>query len=109
MLDLARHIVNQKTADFEPEKFEDHYEQALKELVGGKLSGKTIGPTPRPRADNVVNLMDAEEAAQGCRRPKGDAPPHRWKRRLGKESHKVRACTGSSEGWLKPFRFAQAV
>jgi non-homologous end joining protein Ku len=29
MLDLARHIVNQKTADFEPENFEDHYEQAL--------------------------------------------------------------------------------
>ena len=59
MLDLARHIVNQKTADFEPEKFEDNYEQALKELVDAKLSGKTIGPTPRPRADNVVNLMDA--------------------------------------------------
>src|SRR5215510_14298200 len=59
MLDLARHIVNQKTADFEPEKFEDHYEQALKELVGAKLSGKTIGPKPQPRADNVVNLMDA--------------------------------------------------
>jgi DNA end-binding protein Ku len=59
MLDLARHIVNQKTADFEPEKFEDHYEQALKELVDAKLSGKTIGPKPQPRADNVVNLMDA--------------------------------------------------
>ena len=59
MLDLARHIVNQKTADFEPEKFEDHYEQALKELVGAKLSGKTIGPKPVQRADNVVNLMDA--------------------------------------------------
>ena len=24
MLDLAKHIVNQKTAHFEPEKFEDH-------------------------------------------------------------------------------------
>jgi non-homologous end joining protein Ku len=27
MLDLAKHIVNQKTADFEPAKFEDHYEE----------------------------------------------------------------------------------
>ena len=26
MLDLAKHIVTSKTADFEPEKFEDHYE-----------------------------------------------------------------------------------
>jgi DNA end-binding protein Ku len=73
MLDLARHIVNQKTADFEPEKFEDHYEQALKELVRAKLSGKTIGPTPRPRADNVVNLMDALRqsiASDASKKPK---------------------------------------
>jgi DNA end-binding protein Ku len=33
MLDLAKHIVNQKTADFEPEKFEDYYEEALTELI----------------------------------------------------------------------------
>jgi len=29
MLDLAWHIVNQKTGTFDPEKFEDHYETAL--------------------------------------------------------------------------------
>src|SRR6266478_6524904 len=29
MLDIDTHIVNQKTAHFEPEKFEDHYETAL--------------------------------------------------------------------------------
>ncbi|MCP1744029.1 non-homologous end joining protein Ku [Bradyrhizobium barranii subsp. barranii] len=28
MLDLARHIINQKTGTFDPEKFEDHYETA---------------------------------------------------------------------------------
>ncbi|MET4294800.1 hypothetical protein ACVW1A_007865 [Bradyrhizobium sp. LB1.3] len=28
MLDLARHIVNQKAGNFEPEKFEDHYDGA---------------------------------------------------------------------------------
>ena len=31
MLDLARHIVNQKIVDFEPKKFEDHYEEAVSE------------------------------------------------------------------------------
>src|SRR5438045_3994284 len=59
MLDLAKHIVNQKTADFEPEKFEDHYEEALVELINAKRNGRTIRAKPRPRADNVVNLMDA--------------------------------------------------
>ena len=33
MLDLAKHIVNQKAGDFEPEKFEDRYEEALTELI----------------------------------------------------------------------------
>src|SRR6266404_9782382 len=59
MLDLAKHIVNQKSSTFEPEKFEDHYEEALTELINAKRQGKTIGPKPRPRAENVVDLMDA--------------------------------------------------
>jgi DNA end-binding protein Ku len=59
MLDLAKHIVNQKTAEFEPEKFEDHYEEALTELINAKRNGKTIAAKPRPRGENVVDLMDA--------------------------------------------------
>jgi DNA end-binding protein Ku len=59
MLDLAKHIVNQKAATFEPGKFEDHYESALTELINAKRNGKTIGAKPRPRGENVVDLMDA--------------------------------------------------
>jgi DNA end-binding protein Ku len=59
MLDLAKHIVTQKAADFEPEKFEDHYEEALTELINAKRNGKTIAAKPRPRGENVVDLMDA--------------------------------------------------
>jgi DNA end-binding protein Ku len=44
MLDLARHIVNQKSGTFEPEKFEDRYETALVELINSKRSGKPITP-----------------------------------------------------------------
>src|SRR5207237_5593181 len=59
MLDLAKHIVNQKAADFQPEKFEDHYEEPLTELINAKRKGKTVGPRPRPSGGNVVDLMDA--------------------------------------------------
>src|SRR5438067_6566648 len=59
MLDLAKHIVNQKAGDFEPEKFEDHYEEALTELINAKRQGKTIAHKPRPSGANVVDLMDA--------------------------------------------------
>src|SRR6201747_3100516 len=36
MLDLARHIVESKAGHFEPDKFEDHYEAALQELLDNK-------------------------------------------------------------------------
>src|SRR6266850_6785170 len=59
MLDLAKHIVNQKSSTFEPERFEDHYEEALTELINAKRQGKTISPRARPSGGNVVDLMDA--------------------------------------------------
>src|SRR5215831_5740662 len=39
MLDLAKHIVERKSGAFEPEKFEDHYESALIDLINRKRSG----------------------------------------------------------------------
>ena len=65
MLDLAKHIVNQKTAQFEPEKFEDHYEAALIDLIDKKRAGQPIAPKARPATGNVVNLMDALRASLG--------------------------------------------
>jgi DNA end-binding protein Ku len=65
MLDLARHVVNQKAGRFEPERFEDHYETALIELINQKRAGKTIRPKERPKRENVVDLMDALRKSVG--------------------------------------------
>src|ERR1700709_2362526 len=59
MLDLARHIVEQKSATFEPDKFEDQYETALIDLINQKRAGKPIVAKERPSGENVVDLMDA--------------------------------------------------
>jgi DNA end-binding protein Ku len=60
MLDLAKHIVEQKSASFEPEKFEDHYEAALTDLINKKRSGAHIAANAAPKTGgNVINLMDA--------------------------------------------------
>ncbi len=60
MLDLARHIVETKTGAFDPARFEDHYEDALTDLINRKRNGETIKAPAAPRkADNVINLMDA--------------------------------------------------
>ncbi|MGX1007084.1 DNA end-binding protein Ku [Bradyrhizobium japonicum] len=65
MLDLARHIVEQKAGNFEPGKFEDQYETALVELINQKRAGKPITPKERPRGENVVDLMEALRKSVG--------------------------------------------
>jgi DNA end-binding protein Ku len=65
MLDLARHIVDQKSGSFEPDKFEDQYETALIDLINQKRAGKPITPKERPRGENVVDLMEALRKSVG--------------------------------------------
>jgi DNA end-binding protein Ku len=65
MLDLAKHIVNQKSGRFEPSKFEDQYETALVDLINKKRSGQPITPKERPAAGNVVDLMEALRRSVG--------------------------------------------
>src|ERR1700729_4125609 len=58
MLDLAKHIVNQKSGSFEPD--EDRYENALVELLNQKRKGEPVRTGAKPRdTGNVINLMDA--------------------------------------------------
>jgi DNA end-binding protein Ku len=59
MLDLAKHIVEQKSGAFDPETFEDRYETALTDLINAKRAGKTIKAKTRPSGENIVDLMDA--------------------------------------------------
>jgi DNA end-binding protein Ku len=59
MLELARHIVKSKAGHFHPDKFEDHYEDALKELLKKKQHGEKIEAAREPTPAKVVNLMDA--------------------------------------------------
>jgi DNA end-binding protein Ku len=71
MLDLAVHIVDSKKGKFAPEKFEDEYENALKELLRKKQKGERIERPKEPSRTNVVNLMDAlrRSVAQEKRAP----------------------------------------
>jgi DNA end-binding protein Ku len=59
MLELATHIVETKRGKFEPAKFEDHYEDALKTLLMKKRKGEKIERPETSKPSNVINLMDA--------------------------------------------------
>ena len=60
MLDLAKHIVEKKSAPFVPDRFEDHYETALIDLINQKRAGIRPAAKAAPKTGgNVINLMDA--------------------------------------------------
>jgi DNA end-binding protein Ku len=88
MLDLAKHVVDQKSGLFEPDKFEDHYATALVDLINSKPTGDCKGAAPRRergRSDGCVApehrpgragaRKTGQEGAQGGGRAERDLMP----------------------------------
>jgi hypothetical protein len=68
MMELASHIVETKSGHFKPEEFEDHYEDALKELLR--------------REDRIAKSARTSQSHQpyGCASPKRGRRTWRWAR-----------------------------
>jgi DNA end-binding protein Ku len=95
MLELASHIVDSKKAHFEPEKFEDQYEDALKELLKKKQSGEKIEAPRERQPSKVVNLMDAlrrsvETERAGGERRKPAPRDHRAPKKAGRSNARAK-------------------
>jgi Ku protein len=92
MVELASHILDTKAAHFDPAKFKDEYENALKTLVKRKAAGKPIKSAEREeRPDNVISLMDAlRQSLKGKASAKRSAhsQPRRATHRLAKKAHR---------------------
>ena len=71
MLEIASHIVATKSGHFNPEKFEDHYENALKELLKKKRAGEKIEAPKEREPAKVINLMDALRRSVSAERTGG--------------------------------------
>ena len=91
MLELARHIVKTKTGHFEPKKFEDHYEDALKELLDKKRKGEKITAPKEHAPAKVINLMDALRRSLEGEGKRPAAKSHSTRRSTSKRpSHSTR-------------------
>jgi DNA end-binding protein Ku len=74
MKELASHIVKSKSGHFDPKSFQDHYENALVELLRGKQAGHVAQPAKgEPAPQRVINLMDALRASIGANTQKKPA------------------------------------
>jgi Ku protein len=96
MIELASHILDSKAAHFDPSKFKDEYENALKTLVKRKAAGKPVKVTEREeRPDNVINLMDAlRQSLKGRASAKRSShPSSRTARRTSRPAKKAHRST----------------
>jgi DNA end-binding protein Ku len=87
MVELASHILESKATKFDPTKFKDEYEKALRKFVERRAKGHAIeAPEPAERPSNVINLMDALRESV-----KGNSKASRRTAHEGKRPHKTRS------------------
>jgi len=72
MIEIARKIIEQQEGAFEPKKFEDRYENALRDLIRRKEKGEKLVTAEPVEEDNVIDLM---EALKKSLKTKGKAAP----------------------------------
>jgi DNA end-binding protein Ku len=62
-LEMANMLIEQLTAKFEPDKYEDDYRQRLLSAIESKVEGKEVKLAPEEKKTNVIDLMDALKAS----------------------------------------------
>jgi DNA end-binding protein Ku len=100
MLDLASHIIETMIGHFQPKKFEDRYEDALRDLIKRKQAGEEITPVKVEKPDKKMNLMDALRASlQGATRPSSSSA----RKRVAGKTHRAPA-RGAKSGHARKRR-----
>jgi DNA end-binding protein Ku len=74
MIEIARKIIDQQEGTFDPDKFKDRYETALRELIRRKEKGEKLVTAEPVEESNVIDLM---EALKKSLKNKGKAAPAR--------------------------------
>lgn len=59
MLDLAKHIIGTKLGRFDPEEFDDRYENALAQLIKAKIEGRPLPRKAPLKPSKPADLLEA--------------------------------------------------
>jgi DNA end-binding protein Ku len=91
-LDMAFTLIDIFRKPFDPTEYQDHYREALAELIEAKLEGKQVVKAPAARETRVIDLADAlkrsvEAAKKGAAKPK---PPARARTRASRPARRSR-------------------
>ncbi|MEO8096666.1 MAG: Ku protein [Acidobacteriota bacterium] len=73
-LTLASSLIEALAADFEPEKYVDHYRDNLLRMIEQKKAGQEVIATPEPQQAKVIDIMEALKASlAAARKPAASA------------------------------------
>lgn len=87
-LAIMNQIIQRKMRPFDPGKFVDHYQAALRALIDEKLEGKLPPKEPERRPAQVINLMEALKRSLAEEEMAPEAAPRRVAARAAAEPEK---------------------
>lgn len=90
MLDIAEKIIDQQAGAFDPDKFKDRYEDALRELIKRKSKGQKI-VAAAPDEDDEEKVVDLMEALRKSLSGKGEPQKRAARFMAAQEKKKVPA------------------
>jgi len=82
-IQMAISLIENLSDSFDPERYHDEYQAALKKLIGAKVEGAPLPAAPSERGEKIVDLMEALRASVEATRKKssgksdGEAPTTR--------------------------------
>jgi len=100
-LKLAKQLIDAYTAEFDANKYVDHYEEALKELVQAKVKHLPLPePEPEKKRGKVIDLTDAlrRSLAQRGAPPEEAEPAKGSKAAEGKAGERIKPKSAKARG-----------
>ena len=91
-LKMAVNLINNLSAEFQPEKYTDDYREQLMEVIQAKVAGEGGEVAPVPQTDKVVDLMSALKASIDlAKQDRGDKKKKEAGARKGTRNRKATA------------------
>jgi DNA end-binding protein Ku len=85
-LEMARTLIDNLTADWDPTQFKDEYREALLRIVEAKINGEEIEVVEAEPAAKVVDLMEALKASVAAAKKQPEAKPASRKKTAAKKT-----------------------
>ncbi len=62
-MDIAKQLIDNLTAKFDPSKYTDEYREALRAMIDAKVAGREVVTQPEAHENKVIDLMEALKAS----------------------------------------------